>query len=107
MTPTLAVQDPQSLQLPVKNHILFLGKEDRTIQGVEETEVKLSTESLGLSNYALSLTWFVLTQHCRVSLGSALDSLSFFSPHAHFPPLALIPAIILSSLYPLLVTIIS
>ena len=93
MTPTLAVQDPQSLQLPVKNHILFLGKEDRTIQGVEETELKLSTESLGLSNYALSLTWFALILHNGASLVSVLDSSSFFSPHAHIPPLALIPAI--------------
>ena len=71
---------------------------------MEETEVKLSTETLGLSNYALSLTWFVLILHGGVFLSPALDSSSFFSPHAHFPPLALIPAIILH-LYPILVTI--
>ena len=72
---------------------------------MEETEVKLSTESLGLSNYALSLTWFVLILHGGVFLSPALDSSSFFSPHAHFPHLALILAIILSFLYPLFITI--
>ena len=50
MIPTLDVQDPPSLQFPAKNHNLFLGMEDRTIRGMEETEVKLSTETLGLSN---------------------------------------------------------